>query len=84
LCTDQELRAALLARSRIQTPRGPDDLSSPSGYCRTESYQAIKIAWAMLGTASPQLAQLASRMHLSNQEFNALVNEVRYTVYLIS
>lgn len=78
LCTDTELRAALHARTGgSQNPHNPSDFSSLAGYCRTESYQAIKIAWAMLGTSSPQLAQLASKMHLSNHEFNALVTEVR-------
>ncbi|TPP60934.1 Guanylate cyclase [Fasciola gigantica] len=85
LCTDAELRAALLARTgSSQSLQGPDDLFSPTGYCRTESYQAVKIAWAMLNTASPQLAQLASRMHLSNQEFNALVAEAGQAISSMS
>ncbi|KAF8566286.1 hypothetical protein P879_10286 [Paragonimus westermani] len=53
-------------------------VSDSTGFCRTESYQAIKVSWAKLSTISPTLHQLVSRMYLSNDEYSELLENVSY------
>ncbi|KAF6774054.1 hypothetical protein AHF37_06672 [Paragonimus kellicotti] len=51
-----------------------------TGFCRTESYQAIKVSWAKLSTISPTLHQLVSRMYPSNDEYSELLETVRQSI----
>ncbi|KAF8567297.1 hypothetical protein P879_09254 [Paragonimus westermani] len=55
-------------------------VSDSTGFCRTESYQAIKVSWAKLSTISPTLHQLVSRMYLSNDEYSELLEDVRQSI----
>lgn len=57
-----------------------DHIYSSEGFCRTESYHAVKVSWAHLGSASPTLFQLTSRIHFTNDEFAELLEQVRRNV----
>ncbi|CAH8600379.1 unnamed protein product [Dicrocoelium dendriticum] len=56
---------------------------SSEGFCRTESYHAVKVSWAHLNSASPTLFQLTSQIHFSNDEFAELLGQVSLLFVLI-
>ncbi|CAH8660361.1 unnamed protein product [Heterobilharzia americana] len=43
-------------------------------YCYTESYRPVKVTWAKLQTATPQIFQLASKMYMSHDELAEMVH----------
>ncbi|VDP79141.1 unnamed protein product [Echinostoma caproni] len=57
--------------SQFTSPRRSDTFGP---YCRFESHQATKLAWAKLQTAVPLLHQLISHMRLSQSEYDELLS----------
>ncbi|CAH8582462.1 unnamed protein product [Schistosoma turkestanicum] len=78
---DFELNSTCLRYNSYSIPPPPlcstDTRSTSTNsyhYCHTESYQAVKVTWAELRTAAPQIFQLASKMYMSNDELGELVH----------
>lgn len=82
---DFELNSTCLRYNSYSIPPPPlcstdTKSTSPNSYqyCHTESYQAVKVTWAKLRTAAPQIFQLASKMYMSHDELGELVHSVCY------
>ncbi|CAH8649065.1 unnamed protein product [Schistosoma guineensis] len=78
---DFELNSTCLRYNSYSIPPPPlcstdTKSTSPNSYqyCHTESYQAVKVTWAKLRTAAPQIFQLASKMYMSHDELGELVH----------
>ncbi|VDO96698.1 unnamed protein product [Schistosoma curassoni] len=80
---DFELNSTCLRYNSYSIPPPPlcstdTKSTSPNSYqyCHTESYQAVKVTWAKLRTAAPQIFQLASKMYMSHDELGELVHSL--------
>nr|CAH8873322.1 unnamed protein product [Trichobilharzia regenti] len=77
---DFELNSTCLRYNSHSVPPPPlcradtQSTSTNDEYCHTEAYQAVKVTWTKLQTATPQIFQLASKIYMSHDDLIELVH----------